>query len=91
MTYETLTHRLPALGRACILRDHPGGSDMTFSRIEMRVASKDDLLLAALELKQLAGDLEFIAGQRQSEEEAAVLARHKIKQTSQRLRGTHAD
>lgn len=62
-----------------------------FSRVEIRVANKDDLLLAALELKQLAGELEFIAGQRQSEEEATVLARHKIKNASQRLRGTNAD
>lgn len=63
----------------------------TFSRVEIRHRDKNDLILAALELKQLAGDLEFIAGQRHENEAAAVLAHHKIKTASQKLRGTHAD
>ncbi len=62
-----------------------------FSRVEIKAKSKDDLLLAAIELKQLAGELEFIAGQRHENETALILAHHKIRATSQKLRGTNAD
>lgn len=59
-----------------------------FSRVEIRTRGKDDLILAAIQLKQLAGDLEFIAGQKHPDETAIILAHHKIKQVSQKLRGT---
>ncbi len=59
-----------------------------FSRVEIRTRTKDDLLIAALELKKLAGDLEFIAGQKHNNDEAMILAHHKIKAASQQLRGT---
>lgn len=62
-----------------------------FSRVEIRTRHKDDLLLAALELKQLAGELEFIAGQQHDNEAAVILAHHKIKASSKKLRGTNAD
>lgn len=58
-----------------------------FSRVEIRTRHKDDLLIAALELKQLAGELEFIAGQQHDDETATILAHHKIKAVSQKLRG----
>ncbi|OJF91184.1 hypothetical protein AX761_22720 [Rhizobium sp. 58] len=58
----------------------------TFSRVEIRAAGKDGLLRASLELKKLAGELEFIAGQPHGDEEATILAHHKIKATSQKLR-----
>lgn len=57
-----------------------------FSRIEITTGSKQDLLLAALELRQLAGELEFIAGQNHSEVTAIILSHHKIKSTSRKLR-----
>ena len=59
-----------------------------FSRVEIRTRGKDDLILAAVQLKELAGELEFIAGQRHPDETAVILAHHKIKQVSQKLRGT---
>ena len=59
----------------------------SFSRVEIRASGKDALIRASLELKKLAGELEFIAGQRHSDEEATILAHHKIKATSQKLRG----
>lgn len=60
----------------------------TFSRVEIRTRGKDDLLIAALHLKNLAGELEFIAGQKHNDETATILAHHKIKEVSQTLRGT---
>ncbi len=59
----------------------------SFSRVEIRVRGNSDLLNAAIELKQLAGELENIAGQRQTDETATILAHHKIKAASQKLRG----
>lgn len=59
-----------------------------FSRVEIRTRGNDDLLIAALQLKRLAGELEFIAGQKHNDETAIILAHHKIKQVSQTLRGT---
>ncbi|RJT42020.1 hypothetical protein D3227_04910 [Mesorhizobium waimense] len=58
-----------------------------FSRVEIRTRGKDDLSLAAAELKRLAGELESIAGQDHNDETATILAHHKIKATSQILRG----
>lgn len=59
-----------------------------FSRVEIRTRGKDDLILAAIHLKQLAGELEFIAGQKHDDNTATILAHHKIKAVSQTLRGT---
>jgi len=59
-----------------------------FSRVEIRTRGKDDLLIAAVQLKHLAGELEFIAGQKHNDETATILAHHKIKEISQKLRGT---
>lgn len=61
----------------------------SFSRVEIRTRGKDDLLLAAVNLKKLAGELEFIAGQKHNDEIAIILAHHKIKEVSQKLRGTN--
>lgn len=61
----------------------------TFSRVEIRTRGKDDLLLAALHLKVLAGKLEYLAGQKSHPDETAIiLAHHEIRQVSQKLRGT---
>lgn len=59
-----------------------------FSRVEIRIGGKDALLLAAIELKHLAGELEFIAGQKHNDKTAIILAHHQIRATSQKLRGT---
>lgn len=58
-----------------------------FSRVEIRTRDKDDLVLAALELKTLAGELELVAAQQHDDETAVIIAHHKIKATSQKLRG----
>lgn len=59
----------------------------SFSRVEIKVRGKDDLTMAAHELRQLASELEFIAGRWRDDEAALILAHHKIKATSQKLRG----
>lgn len=59
-----------------------------FSRVEIRTRGNDDLLIAAVNLRKLADDIEFIVGQRHNDETATILAHHKIKETSQKLRGT---
>lgn len=59
----------------------------SFSRVEIRVKTKDDLSLAAVELKALAGELEYIAGSTRENETASILAHHKIRATSKKLRG----
>lgn len=58
----------------------------SFSRVEIGMRVKDDLSLAAIELKALAGELEFIAGSSQTDETAMILAHHKVRATSQKLR-----
>lgn len=58
----------------------------TFSRIEIKHGDKQAMLLAATELKALAGELEFIAGQKHDDETANVLAHHKIRSASNKLR-----
>ena len=57
-----------------------------FARVEIRLTEKADLVSAATELRSLAGDLDMIAGQRRSDEEAVILAHHKIRSTSKRTR-----
>lgn len=57
-----------------------------FSRVEISAAGKTDLIVAAAELRLLAGELEFIAGQPLGDETATILAHHKIKTTSKKLR-----
>lgn len=58
-----------------------------FFRIEIKAGSKRDLLHATAELKKLAGEIEFIAGQHPDEDTALVLAYHKVRETSNKLRG----
>lgn len=58
----------------------------TFSRIEIKHGDKKAMLIAAVELKALAGELEFIAGQKHDDETANVLAHHKIRAASTKLR-----
>lgn len=60
----------------------------SFSRVEITLRNGDDLAIAATELRLLAGELDFIHGQRYTNEEAIILAHHKIKATSKKLRGT---
>lgn len=59
----------------------------SFSRVEIRIRDNADLLLAASELKTLAGELEGVAGQKHTDETATILAHHKIKAASKKLRG----
>lgn len=59
-----------------------------FSRVEIRVRGKSDLILAACELRMLATQLDEIAAAKAFDEPtAAILAHHKIKATSKKLRG----
>ncbi|RUX03171.1 MAG: hypothetical protein E5V51_00090 [Mesorhizobium sp.] len=58
-----------------------------FSRIEIRTDDKRDISNAAYELRQLADELDRIAGLAHCDETATILAHHKIKATSQMLRG----
>ena len=58
-----------------------------FFRVEIKAGSKTDLLRATAELKHLVGEMEFIAGQNHDEGTALVLACHKIRATSNKLRG----
>lgn len=61
-------------------------ADPTFSRIEIKLNDKTDLDRARRELLELAADLRVIINSKHADDEALVLARHKIKNTSQRLR-----
>lgn len=58
----------------------------SFARLEISIASKNDLLVAAVEMKNLASELEFIAGTSDSEDDATILAHHRIRATSKKLR-----
>lgn len=58
----------------------------TFARVEIRISNKHDLGLAAAELRHLAGELDFLSGTSDSEETALILAHHRIKATSKKLR-----
>lgn len=59
-----------------------------FSRVEIRTRDRGDLLSAAEQLRELARELEHVAGITKDDETATILAHHKIKETSQKLRGT---
>ncbi|RWF74518.1 MAG: hypothetical protein E5X15_09950 [Mesorhizobium sp.] len=58
-----------------------------FSRIEIRTDGKRDIANAAYELRQLADELDRLAGLGHCDETLTILAHHKIKATSQMLRG----
>lgn len=58
----------------------------TFARVEIKLGNKHDLLLASAELRSLAEELNFIAGASDSDDDALILAHHRIKSTSQKLR-----
>ncbi|MER9628396.1 hypothetical protein [Mesorhizobium sp. M0296] len=58
-----------------------------FSRVEIRTGGKVEIAIAAYELRQLAGELDRIAGLHHNDESLAILAHHKIKATSKMLRG----
>lgn len=59
-----------------------------FSRVEIRTGGKRDIANAAYELRQLADELDRIAGLNHGDESLMILAHHKIKATSKLLRGT---
>lgn len=61
-------------------------ADPTFSRIEIKLATKADLARARLELLELAADLRKIHDGEWTDDDALILSRHRIKQTSQKLR-----
>jgi hypothetical protein len=58
----------------------------SFSRVEIRTRGKDDLNLAADALEKLAGELREAAREKK-DETAVIVAHHRIKATSQQLRG----
>lgn len=58
----------------------------SFARVEMSLQSKADLVAAAVNLRSLAGELDDIAGTASTETDALVLAHHRIKGVSQKLR-----
>lgn len=60
----------------------------SFARVEIRIKQKDDLTAVADELVMLAGNLREIAEAQHANESAVILAHHKIRATSKRLRGT---
>lgn len=59
-----------------------------FSRVEIRTRDKRDIANASAELRRLADELQRIGLQPITNETATILAHHKIKETSQKLRGT---
>ena len=61
-------------------------ADPTFSRIEIKLGDKADLERARREILDLAADLRVIIRADHADVDALVLARHRIKTTSQRLR-----
>lgn len=61
-------------------------SDPTFSRIEIKLETRDDLEVARRELLDLAAELRRVKNGQPDDEAAIVLARHHIKRTSQKLR-----
>lgn len=65
-------------------------ADPTFSRIEIKLNDRADLERARREILDLAADLRVIINKPgQEDADALILARHRIKTTSQRLRGTN--
>lgn len=58
----------------------------SFSRVEIATRTRQDLLLASAELRKLADELDSVAGQH-DEAAAVILAHHKIRATSKKLRG----
>lgn len=62
-------------------------ADPAFSRIEIKLASRADLDRARREILDLAADLRTIINKPgQEDEDTLILARHRIKTTSQKLR-----
>ena len=59
----------------------------SFARVEIRIKSKANLRIIADELTMLAGDLSQIAENPNADEAAVILAHHKIRATSKKLRG----
>lgn len=63
-------------------------ADPTFSRIEITLRDRADLENARKEILDLAAALRVIGKSDYADDDAIILARHKIKETSQRLRIT---
>lgn len=61
----------------------------SFARVEIRIKTVRDLMRAGEELRKLAGELERIGRSLQPDETSVILAHHKIRATSQILRGTN--
>lgn len=58
----------------------------SFARVEIRLDRRDRVASAAASLRILADELDRIASENADDETAIVLAHHRIKTTSQRLR-----
>lgn len=59
----------------------------SFARVEIRIRGPRDLLVAGEELRKLANELERVARSLQPDETSVILAHHKIRATSKKLRG----
>jgi hypothetical protein len=63
----------------------------SFSRIEITLRKKADLVAAATELRLLAAELDFIsAADAHDDETATIIAHHKIRAVSSKLRAGSA-
>jgi hypothetical protein len=60
----------------------------SFSRVEIRARCKYEIKAAAAELRKLAEELDRVEQDSTDDDTAAVLAHHKIKAVSQKLRGS---
>lgn len=58
----------------------------SFARVEIRINSIRHILAAAEELRHLADELDKVARSLQPDESSVILAHHKIRATSQKLR-----
>lgn len=58
----------------------------SFARVEIKIGNKRDLLVASANLRSLSEELNFIAGANDSEDDALILAHHRIRATSKKLR-----
>ena len=63
-------------------------ADPMFSRIEITLRDRTDLERARKEILDLAATLRVIGKSEYNDDDAIIIARHKIKETSQRLRIT---
>lgn len=60
----------------------------SFARVEIKLTGVRDILAAEEELRSLANELGKVGRSLQSDESSVILAHHKIRASSKKLRGT---